>query len=74
MTPYKNRGGRSGIVAYEQAASSITVEFKNGKKYQYNSASAGSANVDHMKALAQQGQGLGTFIDKVRPPYASKSS
>jgi hypothetical protein len=45
MTPYKNLGGRSGIVAYESAVDSITVKFKNGMKYLYDSGSAGAANI-----------------------------
>lgn len=30
MEPYANRGGDSGIVAYELAAQSIVVQFEDG--------------------------------------------
>jgi hypothetical protein len=72
MTPYRNLGGKSGIVRYELAADSISVEFKNGWKYLYDYARAGAANVDQMKTLAEKGQGLSTFIDKINPPYSKK--
>lgn len=73
MPRYMNLGGDSGVVAYELGADSITVEFRDGSRYLYNSGSAGSANVAHMRALAQAGKGLNGFITRVvRNGYASK--
>lgn len=62
MERYANLSGNSGVVAYQTGADSITVEFANGQKYLYNYQSAGRANVETMKKLAAQGQGLSGFI------------
>ena len=65
MPRYANLSGNSGVVAYQAGADSITVEFVNGQKYLYNYQSAGPANVETMKKLAAQGQGLSAFISAV---------
>jgi hypothetical protein len=72
MIAYRNLGGSSGIVRYELSSNSISVEFKNGSKYQYNYSSAGRDNIEKMKVLAERGQGLGAFIDKSKPQYVKK--
>ena len=64
MVTYKNIGGNSGVVAYEFGADYIKVQFSTGKSYLYNYDSAGPETVEHMKVLAQNGQGLNTFINK----------
>lgn len=72
MTPYKRLSGESGVMAYAIAARSIRVEFVDGRIYTYTYASAGRDEVETMKALAQVGQGLSTYISKyVRDAYAS---
>lgn len=65
MTAYANRGGDSGIVSYEITADSITVEFKDGWKYVYDSTAPGAATVVRMKELAQSGHGLNSYISSV---------
>lgn len=73
MTPYKNRGGNSGIDSYETGADSITVQFKDGAVYLYTAQSAGAANIEEMKSLAVAGHGLNSFISRnVRKRYAHK--
>ena len=73
MPGYANRGGDSGVVAYEIGTESITVTFHDGASYLYNYEITGQSNVEHMKALANAGQGLNAFIDtNVRKNYASK--
>ena len=73
MKRYANRSGNSGVVAYQVGTDSITVEFVDGQHYLYTYESAGADNVEHMKVLAAQGQGLSGFISKtVRNDYASK--
>ena len=77
MTPYQNRGGNSGVSAYEIGSDSITVQFKEGKDrfYRYTNASAGSQSVESMKQLAANGVGLNSFISSnpaVRNGYESK--
>jgi len=70
MERYGNLGGASNVVAYELGSDYISVQFSDGSVYRYTNASAGSANVSTMKALAQSGQGLNSFINKhVRHKY-----
>jgi hypothetical protein len=70
---YKNRSGNSGVVAYEIARDSVTVEFEDGNVYLYTCASAGRADIERMKPLALSGEGLATFISQhVRHAYAAK--
>lgn len=73
MERYRNRGGDSGIVAYEIGPDSITVMFSDGAVYLYTYQSAGSANIERMKRLAIAGEGLNSFINRrVRKRYARK--
>ena len=73
MERYSNLGGDSGVVAYEIGNNSITVEFSDGKRYLYTYQSAGSDNIEQMKALAAAGRGLNSFINtNVKKRYASK--
>ena len=64
MTRYKNINGDSGVYAYETSPTSITVQFSSGWFYLYNYGSAGTANIETMKRLAAQGDGLNSFINK----------
>lgn len=74
MQRYANRSGKSGVIAYRIGADSITVEFADGKQYLYTYESAGAANVETMKNLAAQGQGLSAFISTtVKDGYAKKN-
>ena len=68
MERYGNRSGTSGIVGYEIAPESITVQFDDGT-YIYTYVSIGRRKVEKMKVLARKGQGLGRFIEK----YADKN-
>jgi hypothetical protein len=73
MTRYKNLAGDSGVAAYATTDESITVHFQDGSAYRYTNASAGRWNVDRMKALADHGRGLNTFITAhVKDKYAAK--
>jgi hypothetical protein len=73
MQRYKNRGGESGVVAYDIDAGQIIVEFRDGQRYLYTEDSAGAANVAQMQALAESGHGLASFISQhVRDRYARK--
>lgn len=73
MPAYANRGGDSGVVAYEITADSITVEFKDGWKYVYDATNPGASIVATMKSLAQTGEGLNSFISTVvKKNFASK--
>jgi len=73
MERYANRGGESGIEGYEIGNDFIKVKFSDGSTYLYTYASAGAQNVEQMKKLAQDGEGLNAFINKnVRKAYARK--
>lgn len=73
MKAYGNKAGNSGVSAYEAGRGRITVRFVDGTDYTYTNASAGEANVRHMKALAENGRGLSTFISTtVKNKYESK--
>jgi hypothetical protein len=63
MKPYKNRGGDSGVCAYDYAADWIEVQFENGNVYRYSAAGVGASNLEAMKRLADSGDGLGSFIN-----------
>lgn len=70
---YKNKAGDSGVLAYEIAPDTITVQFADKESYVYTYASTGRQAVEKMKQLARQGKGLATYINKyVRGKYARK--
>lgn len=74
MERYTNRGGNSAVRAFEIGEDSIKVQFDDGRVYLYTAGSAGTANLEEMKRLAREGQGLNSFISRVvRKMYASKS-
>lgn len=65
MERYKNRGGDSGVSAYEIGADYITVKFSGTFRiYTYSYRKAGSVHVEKMKMLAQSGRGLNSYINK----------
>ncbi|ADW72604.1 MULTISPECIES: hypothetical protein [Rahnella] len=64
MEKYQNRGGNSGIVAFTTTEDSITVKFKDGWHYIYNSIRPGVTDVDHMIAMAKAGSGLHGYINR----------
>lgn len=73
MQRYKNLDGGSGVTAYESSAEAIVVQFSNGSVYEYDYASAGRRNINRMKALAEAGKGLSTFISRnVHDAYARR--
>jgi hypothetical protein len=70
---YQNLNGNSGVVAYEIADDAIKVQFSDGITYLYTYDSSGRQAIEKMKALAQAGRGLSTFISQhVREAYAAK--
>lgn len=73
MERYANRGGDSGVIGYEIGDDFIRVRFSDGSIYLYTHSSAGANNIEHMKKLARNGQGLNAFINRnVRRAYARK--
>lgn len=73
MPRYANLSGRSGVTAYEVGQDWICVQFSDGSTYLYTYQSAGAENIETMKQLARQGQGLNSFINRyVKYGYARK--
>jgi hypothetical protein len=73
MECYKNLGGDSNVVSYENEQGSITVQFGDDSVYLYTAQSAGAANIAEMQRLANVGQGLNSFIGRVvKKGYARK--
>ena len=73
MKRYRNLGGDSGIVAYEDGEDFIKVKFSDGSIYLYNYTIPGPNDVEHMKQLAERGQGLNSYISRhIRKRYIAK--
>lgn len=73
MPRYKNTNGDSGIRSYQIGLDYIDVQFTDGWKYRYSYSSAGQANVEAMKLLADAGDGLNSFINQyVKQDYSRK--
>lgn len=73
MERYANRGGDSGVTGYELSQGQITVQFKDGDKYLYNSQNPGAVAVSEMQRLAVAGVGLNSYISRVvRKNFAQK--
>lgn len=73
MQAYKDNSGDSGVAGFKIAAGSITIAFKNGGVYLYNSRKPGTKAVETMKKLALSGDGLATYINKyVRQNFAAR--
>jgi hypothetical protein len=66
MRRYGNLSGESGVAAYEITRDAIFVKFRESDKiYQYSSKGrAGPEKVARMKALAEAGEGLSTYISQ----------
>lgn len=65
MIDYKDIDGDSGVLAYEFGTDYIDVQFKGiSRVYRYSYQSAGREYVETMKVLAQNGNGLNSFINK----------
>jgi hypothetical protein len=73
MRVYNDRNQDSGVRAFELGEDSITVQFKDNSTYLYTSQSAGADHLQAMKRLAENGDGLNSYINRfVRNRYLSK--
>lgn len=73
MVSYKDINGDSGVLGFEISNDRIIVEFKGGSQYLYSYASAGQIHIEKMKVLAQNGDGLNSYINKnVRTKYEKR--
>ncbi len=63
MERYENKGGNSGVSAYEIGDDFILIKFsRNTKIYRYSYRIAGQTHVENLKQLAQNGRGLNAYI------------
>lgn len=69
---YRNLGRDSGVVAFDISPDSITVQFRSGSHYVYNSVAPGAAVVAKLKSLALSGHGLNSYLSKFKPRHHSK--
>lgn len=60
MKRYGNRHGNSGITAYEVGNGFIRIRFRSGSVYLYTYDSADEDDIEEMKELAREGEGLTT--------------
>jgi hypothetical protein len=73
MRPYGRPDQDQGVVAYDLGADFIRIEFVDGSIYRYDASRPGVEHVDRMKALAEAGRGLTTYINQhVRENYARR--
>lgn len=72
MERYRNTGGDSGVMAYENGSDNIKVQFSDNSLYLYNYSKPGRHHVETMKRLALRGSGLNSYINKhVKFKYAT---
>ncbi len=73
MKQYGDKNKVSGVLSYDYGDDYIVVTFKRGGTYKYTYESAGASHIDSMKVLADNGDGLNTYINKyVRRSYSEK--
>ena len=63
MKHYIDLNGDSGIAAYEYTETSIRVQFKTGKVYQYSLSKIGASHFNAMVKLADSHDGLNAYIN-----------
>ena len=64
MQRYANRSGHSGVAGFAARSDGLLVEFNDGKLYFYSFDVPGRRHVERMKALAEDGAGLSTYISR----------
>ncbi len=65
-------GKPTGIRGFEYDDQSITVYFTTGASYHYTYVSASPDHIENMKQLANQQEGLNTYLTKAIPRFAWK--
>lgn len=66
MKNYKNTGRDSGITAYEYDENHILVRFHDGMLYEYRKQDIGELSFEEMCRLAENGEGLNSYINRNR--------
>ena len=65
MKRYRGGDGDSGIAAYACGPGWIEVRFRRGGTYRYDARHPGLAHVLEMQRLAEAGDGLNTYINRL---------
>lgn len=71
MEVYANNNRNSGVAEYQKGTDYLIVKFKTNKIYKYTYMSASQYSIEEMKKLADDGSGLGTYINKNKPGFES---
>jgi len=73
MQRYRDIDRDSGVSEYEIGDDFIRVKFGDGAIYRYTGSSVGGYHLEQMKCLANQGDGLNSYIMKnVKKRYERK--
>ena len=73
MKRYRGADGDSGVAAYECGPDWITIRFRRGGTYLYDTERPGTRHVLAMQRLAESGDGLNTYINQhVRDNYSKR--
>ncbi|MBC7388358.1 MAG: hypothetical protein H7329_04035 [Opitutaceae bacterium] len=73
MKKYRSKNEQSGVIAYDSGDDYIMVKFVDETEYLYNENRPGKLHIEKMKTLAQDGEGLATYINvNVRNNYFKK--
>jgi hypothetical protein len=70
---YKSFTENTGVTGYEAGRDYIRVRFKDRSIYRYTYRSTGANKIEEMKRLAEEGDGLTTYINRyVREAYEER--
>jgi hypothetical protein len=73
MKTYKNLSGASGITHYEIDEEYIAIKFTGERGlYYYTNSRISKYHIERMKALAESGKGLATYINQ-NPPVRNNA-
>jgi len=65
-------GKPTGISGYEYGTDYIVIYFTSGVQYVYNWLSCGRYHIEMMKELADNQNGLNTYLTRYKPGFLSK--
>jgi hypothetical protein len=70
---YADRSGHSGVTAYALGDGYIDLWFRDGARYRYDASAPGREHVEVMRQLAEDREGLASYVNRhVRTNYARK--
>ncbi len=72
MQKYNDIDNDSNIDEFDYGKDYIIVKFFDGATYTYTYSSAGIDHIEEMKRLANEHDGLNSYINRNKPGYSSK--